>query len=215
MSGTEDQEPPSSHFFAVQLPAGACCLIPLVPLPPLWPAGCAGTGKSLLLCHILQSLPRDTTFVTGTTGLAACHLGGTTINSFAGIGRAEGSIGGWIDWLHFYNPQFQTVASLRSNTLLATQPCVPLTTAAACCRRLPPAMLPAESLVRMASRGKSLQRWRATTHLIIDEVRQAGRRSSMQQQEKHAAAAACRQNRSRPTVAAPSCTLLTACAEIG
>ena len=69
---------------------------PHVPLPPLRPAGCAGTGKSLLLRHILQSLPRDTTFVTGTTGLAACHLGGTTINSFAGIGRAEGSIGGWL-----------------------------------------------------------------------------------------------------------------------
>ncbi|KAL4856085.1 ATP-dependent DNA helicase PIF1 [Chlorella vulgaris] len=82
-------------------------------------AGCAGTGKSLLLRHILQGLPRDTTFVTGTTGLAACHLGGTTINSFAGIGRGEGTL---------------------------------------------------ESLVRMASRGESLQRWRATTHLIVDEV---------------------------------------------
>ncbi|PRW58054.1 ATP-dependent DNA helicase PIF1 [Chlorella sorokiniana] len=81
--------------------------------------GCAGTGKSLLLRHILRVLPRDTTFVTGTTGLAACHLGGTTINSFAGIGRAEGSL---------------------------------------------------EALMRSAARGESLQRWRATTHLIIDEV---------------------------------------------
>ena len=52
-------------------------------------AGCAGTGKSLLLRHILRVLPPDSTFVTGTTGLAACHLGGTTINSFAG-GRAGG-----------------------------------------------------------------------------------------------------------------------------
>ncbi|PSC73053.1 ATP-dependent DNA helicase PIF1 [Micractinium conductrix] len=81
--------------------------------------GCAGTGKSLLLRHILRCLPRNTTFVTGTTGLAACHLGGTTINSYAGIGRGEGSL---------------------------------------------------ESLVRMAGRGESLQRWRATTHLIVDEV---------------------------------------------
>lgn len=55
-------------------------------------AGCAGTGKSLLLRHILAALPRDTTFVTGTTGLAACHLGGTTINAFAGIGRGEGDL---------------------------------------------------------------------------------------------------------------------------
>ncbi|KAL4434118.1 hypothetical protein ABPG75_000559 [Micractinium tetrahymenae] len=81
--------------------------------------GCAGTGKSLLLRHILRCLPRGSTFVSGTTGLAACHLGGTTINSFAGIGRGEGSL---------------------------------------------------DSLVRMAARGESLQRWRAATHLIIDEV---------------------------------------------
>ena len=30
------------------------------------------------------------------TGLAACHLGGTTINSYAGIGRGEGSLGGLV-----------------------------------------------------------------------------------------------------------------------
>ncbi len=29
---------------------------------------------------------------------------------------------------------------------------------------------PAEALVRSAARGESLQRWRATTHLIIDEA---------------------------------------------
>ena len=46
--------------------------------------GCAGTGKSLLLKHILRSLPKDTTFVTASTGLAASALGGTTINAFAG-----------------------------------------------------------------------------------------------------------------------------------
>ena len=51
--------------------------------------GCAGTGKSLLLKHILRALPRDSTFVTASTGLAACALGGTTINSFAGIGRGD------------------------------------------------------------------------------------------------------------------------------
>ena len=52
--------------------------------------GCAGTGKSLLLRHIVRVLPTDSTFITGTTGLAGCLLGGTTINAFAGIGRAEG-----------------------------------------------------------------------------------------------------------------------------
>ncbi|DBA78175.1 hypothetical protein WJX79_002289 [Trebouxia sp. C0005] len=55
--------------------------------------GCAGTGKSLLLKHILRSLPKDSTFVTASTGLAASALGGTTINAFAGIGKGEGDLG--------------------------------------------------------------------------------------------------------------------------
>ena len=46
--------------------------------------GCAGTGKSLLLKHILRALPCDTAFVTASTGMAASALGGTTINAFAG-----------------------------------------------------------------------------------------------------------------------------------
>ncbi|CAL5220858.1 g2943 [Coccomyxa viridis] len=51
--------------------------------------GCAGTGKSLLLKHILRALPQATTYVTASTGLAASVLGGTTLNAFAGIGRAS------------------------------------------------------------------------------------------------------------------------------
>ena len=47
--------------------------------------GCAGTGKSLLLKHMLRTLPKDSTFVTASTGLAASALGGTTINAFAGL----------------------------------------------------------------------------------------------------------------------------------
>ena len=47
--------------------------------------GCAGTGKSLLLKHILRALPKDSTFVTASTGLAASALGGITINAFAGF----------------------------------------------------------------------------------------------------------------------------------
>jgi len=46
--------------------------------------GCAVRGKSLLLKHILRTLPKDSTFVTASTGLAASALGGTTINAFAG-----------------------------------------------------------------------------------------------------------------------------------
>jgi hypothetical protein len=45
----------------------------------------AGTGKSLLLKHILRALPQATTYVTASTGLAASVLGGTTLNAFAGI----------------------------------------------------------------------------------------------------------------------------------
>jgi ATP-dependent DNA helicase PIF1 len=42
--------------------------------------GAAGCGKSFLLKAIVQKLAevgrRDTTFVTGTTGIAACNVGG-------------------------------------------------------------------------------------------------------------------------------------------
>jgi ATP-dependent DNA helicase PIF1 len=51
--------------------------------------GCAGTGKSLLIRHIIKAIPEVD--VTGTTGLAGCLLGGTTINAWSGVGRAEGS----------------------------------------------------------------------------------------------------------------------------
>ena len=50
----------------------------------------AGTGKSLLLRHIIRRLPPESTFVTASTGLAAAALGGTTLNAFAGVGRADG-----------------------------------------------------------------------------------------------------------------------------
>lgn len=54
--------------------------------------GSAGTGKSLLLKHIIKALPSLSTFVTGTTGLAGSLLGGMTIHAFAGIGKGEGNI---------------------------------------------------------------------------------------------------------------------------
>lgn len=60
--------------------------------------GCAGTGKSILLRHIIRFLDPSFTFVTGTTGLAASLLGGTTINAFAGIGKGEGPIDDLVKW---------------------------------------------------------------------------------------------------------------------
>ena len=58
--------------------------------------GAAGSGKSFLLRAIVQKLTeegrRDTTFVTGTTGIAACNIGGVTIHSFAGCGFGDDPI---------------------------------------------------------------------------------------------------------------------------
>lgn len=54
--------------------------------------GSAGTGKSFLLRKIISALPPDVTIATASTGVAACHIGGVTIHSFAGIGTGEYSL---------------------------------------------------------------------------------------------------------------------------
>eukprot|EP00698_Gefionella_okellyi_P010198 TRINITY_DN2633_c0_g1_i1.p1 TRINITY_DN2633_c0_g1~~TRINITY_DN2633_c0_g1_i1.p1 ORF type:complete len:371 (-),score=87.99 TRINITY_DN2633_c0_g1_i1:1466-2578(-) len=51
----------------------------------LFLTGCAGSGKSFLLHHLVKILPADSTFVTALTGVAAVQLGGVTLHSFAGI----------------------------------------------------------------------------------------------------------------------------------
>ncbi|OQR75204.1 ATP-dependent DNA helicase PIF1-like [Tropilaelaps mercedesae] len=54
--------------------------------------GSAGTGKTFLLKRIVTILPPNSTFVTATTGIAATHIGGSTVHAFAGIGLGEASV---------------------------------------------------------------------------------------------------------------------------
>ena len=53
-------------------------------------SGSAGTGKSFLLKYIIQEMRRrynlNGVAVTAPTGVAAIHVGGSTIHSFAGVG---------------------------------------------------------------------------------------------------------------------------------
>lgn len=53
-------------------------------------SGVAGTGKSFLLDYLIEYvLPKEGTYVTASTGIAAVNISGTTLHSFAGIGLGK------------------------------------------------------------------------------------------------------------------------------
>ena len=60
--------------------------------------GSAGTGKSYLLKRLITMLPPQSTFITASTGAAACHIGGTTLHvsvcACVCVCGAEGGLGG-------------------------------------------------------------------------------------------------------------------------
>ena len=70
-------------------------------------SGSAGTGKSYLLRHIIGMLPPTETFVTASTGVAACHIGGMTLHSFAGF--------------HNVGPVDQLIARVQKNKIAMKQ----------------------------------------------------------------------------------------------
>ena len=61
----------------------------------LFMTGGAGVGKSFTLSRLIRALQHrlgpQAVAVTASTGIAACHIGGTTLHSFAGIGLGEAS----------------------------------------------------------------------------------------------------------------------------
>lgn len=63
--------------------------------------GAAGTGKSVLLRHLIARLREKHNFnevaVTALTGIAACNIGGQTLHRFAGVGLARDDVRSLID----------------------------------------------------------------------------------------------------------------------
>lgn len=106
-----------------------------------------GTGKSFLLKRIVGSLPPNVTYATASTGVAACHIGGTTLHAFAGDGGRLGAL---------------TPSPKNQQHPKAWRLC-PVA-------GIGSGKAPLEQCIQLAERPGVRQHWLACQHLIIDEI---------------------------------------------
>jgi len=83
--------------------------------------GAAGTGKSYLLGYIHRALVKkygeDAVYITASTGIAACNIGGTTLHAFAGIGLGDGNLAEILKDLQSSKPWCRTAVKRWKGTM--------------------------------------------------------------------------------------------------
>ena len=131
--------------------------------------GGAGTGKSFTLDFVVRALQRmhgaQNVFVAASTGIAACHIGGTTLHSFAGVGLAQASElppspSGCSPMCPGCNP-------VRPGCNPMCLGCNPMCLGCTPCASQEPAC---ELASRVQNNRVASGRWRACRALVVDEV---------------------------------------------
>lgn len=75
--------------------------------------GSAGSGKSFLLRYLISILPKSTTYVTASTGIAAVAIEGCTIHRFAGIQLGDDPVQHYIEMIQEQVPTNYLTAHYR------------------------------------------------------------------------------------------------------